>query len=73
MNILNADQALIIAIPPILRLYFAHLGATCPKSAHHSPNHALHSSSYRTMNRFERAASTFTLQRFLSIPRSLVF
>jgi len=49
------------------------LGDFCPPWAHQSPDHILHSNARRAMNRFESAASTCTLQRFLSIPRSRVF
>jgi len=38
-----------------------------------SSDHELYSNLRRAMNRFERAASSFTLQLFLSIPRSRVF
>jgi len=73
MTTVQENRASISLNSPVCGLNLAHLGRCLPQMDTPLPNHVLHISSCRTMNRFERAASTFTLQPFLSMPRSRVF
>jgi hypothetical protein len=73
MNNFESHLRIVGLISAYLKLNFAYVGYFCFQWVHYSPNHVLHNNLRRAMNRFERAASTFTLQRFLSRPRSRVF
>jgi len=69
MNNFESHLRIVGLISPYLKLNLAYVGLFSLQWAHYSPDHVLHNNLRRAMNRFERAASTFTLQRFLSRPR----
>ncbi|MEY4806679.1 MAG: hypothetical protein RLZZ206_1068, partial [Cyanobacteriota bacterium] len=69
MNNFESHLSIVGLISAYLKLNLAYVGLFSLQWAHYSPDHVLHNNLRRAMNRFERAASTFTLQRFLSRPR----
>jgi hypothetical protein len=64
MNNSESHLRFVGLISAYLKLNFAYVGYFSFQWVHYSSNHVLHSNLLRAMNRFESAASTYTLQRF---------
>jgi hypothetical protein len=64
MNSFKLHLRLVGLISAYLKLNLAYVGCFTLQWAHYSPDHELHNNLRRAMIRIEKAASTFTLQRF---------